>query len=37
VVLITTEWQLNWVKERNPGVEFLVAPPSGAAPARDVV
>ncbi|HMM22328.1 MAG TPA: peptide chain release factor 3 [Selenomonadales bacterium] len=28
LVLITTEWQLNWVKERNPGVEFLVTPPS---------
>lgn len=28
LVLITTEWQLNWVKERNPGVEFLVSPPA---------
>lgn len=30
LVLITTEWQLNWVKERNPGVEFLVSPPAVA-------
>ncbi|MDR3589559.1 MAG: peptide chain release factor 3 [Negativicutes bacterium] len=28
LVLIPTEWQLNWVRERNPGVEFLAAPPS---------
>ena len=28
LVLIPTEWQLNWVRERNPGVEFLAAPPN---------
>jgi peptide chain release factor 3 len=28
LVLITTEWQLNWVRERNPGVDFLEAPPT---------
>ncbi|MCX7779721.1 MAG: peptide chain release factor 3 [Negativicutes bacterium] len=26
LVLITNEWQLNWAVERNPGVEFRVAP-----------
>lgn len=31
LVLITTEWQLNWVRERNPGVEFLVTPPNMVA------
>jgi peptide chain release factor 3 len=34
VVLITTEWQLNWVKERNPGVEFLEAPANTPASSR---
>ena len=28
------EWQLNWVKERNPGVEFLAAPPNAPASSR---
>ncbi|MBP2645046.1 MAG: prfC [Firmicutes bacterium] len=27
LILITTEWQLGWVRERNPGVEFLATPP----------
>ncbi|MBP2652521.1 MAG: prfC [Firmicutes bacterium] len=27
LILIATEWQLNWVRERNPGVEFLATPP----------
>jgi peptide chain release factor 3 len=26
LVLITTEWQLNWVQDRNPGITFLPAP-----------
>jgi peptide chain release factor 3 len=26
LVLIPTEWQLNWVREHNPGVEFLASP-----------
>lgn len=31
LVLITTERQLNWVRERNPGVEFLAVPATGPA------
>ena len=34
LVLIPTEWQLNWVREHNPGVEFLAAPPSVPADER---
>jgi peptide chain release factor 3 len=26
LVLITSEWQLNWVQERNPDVNFLIVP-----------
>lgn len=35
LILIATEWQLNWVKERNPGIAFWETPPglpSGAKP-----
>ena len=27
LVLIPTEWQLKWVQERNPDVNFLLSPP----------
>ena len=31
LVLITTEWQLKWTQESNPGVKFLVSPSSSQA------
>lgn len=34
LVLIPTEWQLNWVREHNPDVEFLASPPSAPADER---
>ncbi len=27
VVLIANEWQTNWLRERNPGVDFVASPP----------
>ena len=26
VILINNEWALNWINERNPGVQFLTVP-----------
>jgi peptide chain release factor 3 len=26
LILINNEWQLNWLRDRNPGVEFSLAP-----------
>jgi peptide chain release factor 3 len=26
VALISNEWQLRWVMERNPEIEFLIVP-----------
>jgi len=26
VILITNEWQFNWVRDRNPDFEFTVTP-----------
>lgn len=34
LVLITTEWQLKWVEEHNPDVEFLLTPPRVTADER---
>ncbi|MDR3564735.1 MAG: peptide chain release factor 3 [Negativicutes bacterium] len=34
LVLIPTEWQLNWVREHNPGVEFLAVPANGPGSAK---
>lgn len=31
LILINNEWQLNWVRDRNPGVEFYLAPPDSLA------
>ncbi|BBB92828.1 MAG TPA: peptide chain release factor 3 [Methylomusa anaerophila] len=31
VALISNEWQLRWVEERNPGIEFLVVPQDARA------
>ena len=29
VLLVSNEWALNWLIDRNPEVQFLPAPPNG--------
>ena len=26
VILVNNEWSLNWILERNPGIQFLTVP-----------
>ena len=26
VILVNNEWALNWILDRNPGIEFLTVP-----------
>ena len=26
VILVNNEWALNWILQRNPGLEFLIVP-----------
>ena len=37
VVLISNEWQMGWVQERNPDVTFLTTPKIGRASCRERV